>query len=407
MYLVYQVGIHILYLLLLIAAMFKPKAKLWINGRRGLFVELKKQIAPYDEVVWVHCASLGEFEQGRPLISEIKNRYPQKKIVLTFFSPSGYEVQKNYALADVVCYLPIDTRYNARRFLKVVHPEKAFFIKYEYWYNYLSLLKKKNIPSYFVSAIFRHDQLFFKKYGKWYLKMLLKANHFFLQNENSAALLESINIKNFTIVGDTRFDRVANVLLNAKPIEKVEHFVNGNLVIIGGSTWKAEEALLKQFILKHTNVKLILVPHEVENGSVDRIMQQFGNLAVLYSQAGNIDNRNKQVLVVDCYGMLTSLYQYARIAVVGGGFGVGIHNVLEPATFGMPIIFGQNFTKFKEAVDLVEKNCAFPVKNIEEFNTVMNHLILNPKTTQKISQMSAGYVKDNVGATKKIIDAVF
>lgn len=407
MHLIYQVGIHILYLLVLIASMFKPKARLWIKGRKGLFAALRKHILPSDEVVWVHCASLGEFEQGRPLITEIKNRYPNKKIVLTFFSPSGYEVQKNFALADVVCYLPLDTRFNARRFLKIVHPEKAFFIKYEYWYNYLSVLKKRNIPAYFVSAIFRPDQLFFKKYGKWYRKLLGKADHFFLQNENSADLLKSININNYTIVGDTRFDRVANVLLNAKPLEVVERFVNGNPVVVGGSTWKAEDALLKQFLTKNNQIKLILVPHEVENGSVDRLMQQFGNLAVRYSQAGNVDNSNKQVLVVDCYGVLTSLYQYATIAVVGGGFGVGIHNVLEPATFGMPIIFGPNFEKFKEATDLVEKNCAFPVNNIEEFNTVMNHLLLNPQTTQKIAQMSAQYVKDNVGATNKIIDAVF
>lgn len=407
MHLVYQIGIQILYLGLLAASIFNPKAKLWINGRKGLFKKLKNHFTENDQVIWVHCASLGEFEQGRPLIQEIKNRFPNKKIVLTFFSPSGYEIQKDTPFADFVCYLPLDSYRNARKFIKYIKPEKVFFIKYEYWYNFLSVLKKRKIPTYFVSAIFRPDQLFFKKRGKWYRKMLNKPSHFFLQNQSSADLLESINVKNYTVCGDTRFDRVANILQNAKPLEIVESFVNGDPVIIAGSTWKAEEALIKQFLQKKPKIKVVLVPHEVENGSVDRVMQQYGDLAVRYSQAQKSDNKTKQVLVVDCYGILTSLYQYGRIAIVGGGFGVGIHNILEPATFGMPIIFGPNYEKFKEAVDLVNRNCAFPVNNIEDFNTVLNHLLQNPQTTQKVAKMTSDYVKENVGATKKIIDTVF
>ncbi|HKM94163.1 MAG TPA: glycosyltransferase N-terminal domain-containing protein [Prolixibacteraceae bacterium] len=407
MKIVYNIGIYTLYLLTLIASHFNPKAKLWIRGRKGQLKKMKAVFSGSDQVVWVHCASLGEFEQGRPVIEEIKNRFPHKKVLLTFYSPSGYEVQKNYSNADFVCYLPLDTRFNIKKLIKYAKPEMVFFIKYEYWYNVLSILNKKAIPVYFVSTIFREDQLFFKSYGKWYRKMLSKASHFFLQNESSAALLDTINIKNHTITGDTRFDRVANILKNVKPLKIVEAFINGTPVIIAGSTWKSEEALLRQFVLKNQGIKVVLVPHEIENGNVDRIMQSYGDKAIKYSEATKANLKNKQVLVVDCYGILTSLYQYGQIAVVGGGFGAGIHNVLEPATFGMPIIFGPNYERFREAIDLVNQNSAFPVNNIEEFNTVLYHLLANPSTTEKIATQAAQYVKNNVGATQKILDKVF
>jgi 3-deoxy-D-manno-octulosonic-acid transferase len=407
MQLLYNIGIHILYFLVFLASIRHPKAKLWVNGRKGQLKKLKQAFSDNDEVIWVHCASLGEFEQGRPLIQEIKSKYPSKKIVLTFFSPSGYEVQKNSPIVDHVCYLPLDTRYNAKRFIKYANPQMAFFVKYEYWYNYLTVLDKRGIPAYFISTIFREDQSFFKWYGKWYRKMLYKATHFFLQNESSAELISTLGISNYTVCGDTRFDRVANIHENIKPLQIVENFINGDPVIIAGSTWKAEEALIRQFLLKKPKVKVVLVPHEVENGSVDRVMQQYGEMAVRYSQAHDADNKDKQVLVVDCYGVLTSLYQYGTIAIIGGGFGVGIHNILEPATFGMPIIFGPNYERFGEATDLVAQNCAFPVNNIEDFNTIVYHLLYNPSTTKKIAAMTAEYVKKNVGATRKIIEQVF
>lgn len=407
MKIIYNIGIYTLYLLTLIASHFNPKAKLWLKGRKGQLKKMKAIFSGFDQVVWVHCASLGEFEQGRPLIEEIKSRFPHKKILLTFYSPSGYEVQKNYSKADFVSYLPLDTRFNIKKLIKYAKPEMVFFIKYEYWYNVLSVLNKKGIPVYFVSTIFREDQLFFKWYGKWYREMLKKANHFFLQNESSAKLLDTINISDYSINGDTRFDRVANILKNVKPLKIVEEFINSTPVIIAGSTWKSEEALVRQFVLKNQGVKIVLAPHEVENGNIDRIIQSYGDKAIKYSEATIANLKNKQVLVIDCYGILTSLYQYGQIAIVGGGFGAGIHNVLEPATFGMPIIFGPNFERFREAVDLVNQNCAFPVNNIEEFNTVLYHLLANPSTTNKIATQAALYVKNNVGATQKILDKVF
>ena len=407
MRLLYHIGTHIFYVLVKIASLRNSKAKLWINGRKGQLKKILETFKGATESVWIHCASLGEFEQARPLIQEIKKSYPNKKILLTFYSPSGYEVQKDFKGVDMVSYLPLDTRLNARRFVKYLNPQQVFFIKYEYWFNFLSALKKRNIPVYFVSAVFRPDQLFFKKYGKWYKKMLLMITHFFVQTDDSAKLLDSINITNYTVCGDTRFDRVANIVENAKPLEIVENFINGDPVIIAGSTWKAEEALLRQYIRRNQHVKLILVPHEIGNGSVDRALEQYGELAVRYSQAHKSNNKNRQVLVVDCYGLLTSLYQYGKIAVVGGGFGVGIHNILEAATFGMPILFGPKYERFREATDLVEQNCAFPVNNVEEFNTVLNYLLRHPETTQKIAEMAAAYVVKNVGATRKIMKAVF
>jgi 3-deoxy-D-manno-octulosonic-acid transferase len=389
------------------AALRNEKAKKWLKGRKGLFKKIKSEQNRDEKTIWIHCASLGEFEQGRPLIEEIKRIYPEKKIVLTFFSPSGYEVQKNYKVADYIYYLPADLRRNARRFIKYCNPEVVFFIKYEYWYNYLNILRKKNTPIYFVSTIFRKDQLFFKKRGGWYRRMLKLATHFFLQNEESAELLKSLKIDNYTVVGDTRFDRVAHVFENVKPISQVEQFLGGQRAIIVGSSWKAEEALLMQYYRLNSAYKLIIVPHEVSEENTKHIMSLFDNKVVQYSKFSTTFAPDKNILIVDAYGLLTSLYQYGFIAIVGGGFGVGIHNVLEAATFGMPVIFGPNYTKFKEANDMVDLHCAFPVQNIEDFNTVMNHLLHDPLLVSKISQTASDYVKNNVGATRKILDKVF
>jgi len=390
-----------------IASLRNEKAKKWLKGRKGLLKKIKKEQNSEEKLIWVHCASLGEFEQGRPLIEEIKRRYPEKKILLTFFSPSGYEIQKNYPNADYIYYLPADLRRNARRFIKYCNPEAVFFIKYEYWYNYLSILKKKNIPVYFVSAIFRKDQLFFKKRGGWYRKMLKKATHFFLQNEESAELLKSLNIDNFSVVGDTRFDRVAHIFENVKPIPLVEKFLDGYKAIIAGSSWKAEEALLMQYYRINSSQKLIIVPHEVTKENIERIKNQFNNQVILYSEFAETYSPDKKVLIIDAYGLLTSLYQYGFIAIVGGGFGAGIHNVLEAATFGMPVIFGPNYLKFREAVEMVDLHCAFPVQNIEDFNTIMNCLLKDPSLVRSLSDKTSLYVKNNVGATTKILDFVF
>lgn len=406
MKILYDLGIRLFVLMVRIASLGNPKAKKWIQGRKGLLKKIQAEVTDTDHLVWVHCASLGEFEQGRPLIEEIKLKYPEKKILLTFYSPSGYEVQSKYSKADYVYYMPIDSYRNASRFIKYTKPEVVFFIKYEYWFNYLRLLKKMAIPVYFVSAIFRADQRFFKRDG-WYRKLLYYPTHFFVQNQESSDLLESINLNNSTIVGDTRFDRVAHILENVKPIPMVDAFVDNKDVIVAGSTWKAEEAILNQYLRNRPLLKLILVPHEVEEEVIARISGLLGEKAIRYSKATKENVVEKQVLIVDNYGLLTTLYQYGKMAFVGGGFGVGIHNVLEPATFGMPILFGPNYKKSREAVELVGQNCGFVVNNIEEFNTVVNHFLKNIDLTIRISQGSSEYVRKNVGATRKILDAVF
>lgn len=407
MHLIYQLGIYLFGWMLQLAALFNPRAARLVQGRRGQLKKIKNEFAGKENVVWVHCASLGEFEQGRPLIEEIRRYDSTLKILLTFYSPSGYEVRKNYSGVDYVAYLPLDTRRNARRFVKLVNPGKVFFVKYEYWYNYLSVLKKQEIPVYFVSAIFRKEQLFFKPHGKWYRKLLKLATHFFIQNETSAQLLEQIGIQNYTIAGDTRFDRVARLVESARPIELLEKFINGEKLIVVGSSWKAEEAMIRQFVRKNTSVKVVLAPHEVNDANIERIMKLFEGIAVCYSQATSNNVLDKQVLVIDSYGMLNALYQYAYLAIIGGGFGVGIHNTLEAACYGMPVIFGPNYERFREAVALVEKNCAFPVSNIEDFNTVLNHLLKSEDTTRKISENAAAYVKANIGASDKILKVVF
>jgi 3-deoxy-D-manno-octulosonic-acid transferase len=407
MRLLYNFGIQLFILALKIASLKNEKARKLLKGRKGLLKTIKKEQHLDDKLVWVHCASLGEFEQGRPLIEEIKRNYPEKKILLTFFSPSGYEVQKNYSNAEYIYYLPLDTRRNARRFIKYCNPEVVFFIKYEYWYNFLSILKKKKIPVYFVSTIFRKDQLFFKKRGGWYRKMLKMATHFFLQNEESAELLKSLKITNYSVVGDTRFDRVAHIFENVKPIPQIEQFLNGYKAIIAGSSWKAEEALLMQYYRINSSMKLIIVPHEVTKENIQRIKNQFDNRVVLFSEFSKTYSPEKNVLIVDAYGLLTSIYQYGFLAIVGGGFGAGIHNVLEAATFGLPVIFGPNYLKFKEAIDMVDLHCAFPVENIEDFNTILNHLLKDPLLVKMLSGKASEYVKMNVGATHKILDFVF
>lgn len=406
MNLLYNFGIQIFVIIVRIASGKNPKAKKWIEGRKGLLKKIKNDLNGVENVIWIHCASLGEFEQGRPLIEEIKLKHPEKKIVLTFYSPSGYEVQNGYPNADFIYYMPIDSYRNAKRFIKYTHPEVVFFIKYEYWFNYLTQLKKKGIPVYYVSAIFRKQQRFFRRNG-WYRKMLKKPTHFFVQNQESADLLESIKIHNYTVTGDTRFDRVAHILENVQPIKLVENFINGKDVIVVGSSWKAEEAILNQYIRNKPNLKVILVPHEIQPENIQRIITLYGNKAILYSEASSNNITDKQVLVIDNYGMLTTLYQYGKIAFIGGGFGVGIHNVLEAATFGMPILFGPNYEKFAEALDLVEQSCAFPVSNIEDFNTIVNYLLNDNRIVLDISERTSEYVRKNVGATRKILEKVF
>jgi 3-deoxy-D-manno-octulosonic-acid transferase len=404
----YQAGIYFYLLAIRLSSLYNAKARQFIKGRKNWQKFLASKIETNARYIWFHCASLGEFEQGRPLIEEIKNQFPEYRIVLTFFSPSGYEIRKSYELADVVMYLPPDTKKNARTFLKMIQPEKAFFIKYEYWYFYISELKKRNTPLYIVSAIFRHDQQFFKKnlWGKWYLRMLHKVTHIFVQDENSEKLLQSAGIENYSIAGDTRFDRVATIAQNAGKFPVIPVFKNGHLLLVAGSTWKPDEELLAGFINNRNDLKTIIAPHEVTPANLSRLDQLFSN-SIRFSQMNEKDAPNYRVLIIDSIGMLSSLYQYGNLAYIGGGFGVGIHNILEAATFGLPLVFGPNFEKFREAVDLKILGGAYPIKNADELDKIMSILISDAETRKVAAESCKKYIAKNTGSTQNIIRKVF
>ena len=409
MTLLYKIGIFLYSLLIRISSLFNEKAKLFVRGRKNWKKNLQSQIEKDARYIWFHCASLGEFEQGRPVIEEIKKQFPEFKIVLTFFSPSGYEIRKNYGGVDIVSYLPIDSKANAQAFINIIKPEKAFFIKYEFWFYYISELKKQNIPLYIFSAKFRENQHFFKNtpLGNWYCKMLFQFEHFFVQNETSAQLLKNIGLNNIFVSGDTRFDRVAAIVKGAKEIPVVEKFKGNAQLIIAGSTWKPDEELLAEFINQNKNIKFIIAPHEVSDANVNRIHQLLKKPSISFSKINNTEIDNYQVLIIDSIGLLSSLYQYGNVAYIGGGFGIGIHNILEAATFGMPIVFGPNFKKFKEAVDLTSNGGAFSITNFDELERTFNHLISDKKLLNKASGISKDYVEKNVGSTKFIIKKVF
>jgi len=412
MILFYNLGVFLYRCLISLVAPFNLKAKQFVDGRKNWKQNLENKIEKGASYIWFHCASLGEFEQGRPVIEEIKKQHPEYKIILTFFSPSGYEIRKNYDGADVICYLPVDSKSNARSFLNVVNPEKVFFVKYEFWYNYISELKSRQVPLYIISAIFRENQQFFKNtpWGKWYRKMLFSFEHFFIQNENSAALLKKYGVENFTISGDTRFDRVAAIASGAKKFEIVEKFKGENLLIVAGSTWKPDEELLIEFINSYKGEncpKFIIAPHEVSASNINRIHQLLKKPAVSFSQVQNSRVEDVNVLIIDSIGILSSLYQYGNVAYIGGGFGVGIHNILEAATFGLPVVFGPNFQKFKEAVDLVEEKGAFPIENYNQLEAAFSKLINTKSELEKAALVCKKYVEKNVGSTILIIKEVF
>ena len=409
MVLLYNIGIFIFLIAVRGAALFNEKARLFVKGRKHWAEQLQMKVDREASYIWFHCASLGEFEQGRPVIEEIKKLYPYYKIALSFFSPSGYEIRKNYDGADLVCYLPPDTRKNARQFLDILKPEKAFFVKYEFWFHFISELNRQNIPLYIVSAIFRENQLFFKNtpWGLWYRKMLFSFERIFIQNEKSADLLKSIGITKFTIAGDTRFDRVAAIAGSAKQFPDVEKFRGKQPTVIAGSTWKPDEELLAAFINNSKNIKFIIAPHEVSPANINRIHQLLKKRVISYSKAQNSDLSSYDVLIIDSIGILSSLYQYGTLAYIGGGFGVGIHNILEAATFRLPIIFGPNYQKFQEAVELVEQKGAFSIQNESGLNAALGELLHDKTKLKNASEVCRKYVEKNVGSTKLIINKVF
>lgn len=403
---IYLLGIRLFHISIKIASLFNPKAKLWLKGRKNIFEELKNNIRTEDKIAWFHCASLGEFEQGRPVIESFKSNNPDYKVLLTFYSPSGYEIRKNYEYADYVFYLPLDTPGNAKRFLNIVNPAYVFFIKYEFWYFFLNEINIRKIPLYLVSGIFRKNHRFFKRQSTKSRKMLGFFTHFFVQNEESKKLLESINIKNVSVTGDTRFDRVFEITQQSKNLPLIEKFAKDSLVIIAGSTWKPdEELLIKYFNERNISFKVIIAPHEIHKENINRIIKSInGNRPVLkYSESNEENISRANVLIIDSIGILSSVYKYGDIAYIGGGFGKGIHNILEAATFGMPIIFGPAYQKFKEAVDLIKLGGAIAIENYTELSKALNMLIDSKEKIKQMSEISSEFVHTNKGATAEII----
>ncbi|MGV8135560.1 MAG: 3-deoxy-D-manno-octulosonic acid transferase [Mangrovibacterium sp.] len=408
MNLIYQLGIRLYAIAAALCAPFSEKARLWYSGRKNVFRYLSGNIGHEHPLIWVHCASLGEFEQGRPLIEAIKKQYPKYRILLTFFSPSGYEIRKNYTLADYICYLPSDTRKHACRFIELIRPEKVFFIKYEYWKNYISELKKQHIPLFIVSAIFHPGQLFFQRglRARWYRNILGQVDHFFVQNQESAALLAGIGIENSTVTGDTRFDRVAEIAANRKDLPLIEKFKGDSVLIVAGSSWPPDEEILANYLNRNKQIKMIFAPHEVKESNIRRLLGLLPEKAVCYSQAGE-DVGRFRILVIDCIGVLSSVYRYATIAYIGGGFGVGIHNTLEAAIYHIPVLFGPNYLKFQEAVELVNRGLGFPVTNETRLAEQLDQLIGNKKLLSEIAEKCSIFMSGNVGATQLVIKKVF
>ena len=386
-------------------ALFSPKIKLFVEGRKTVFQSLESKISSSDKSIWFHAASLGEYEQGLPVMEKIKKEFPNHKIVVTFFSPSGYEVRKNNSIADACVYLPLDTKSNAQKFLKLVHPDLVFFIKYEYWPNYLNELKKLNIKTYLISGIFRENQAFFQWYGGFYRNALKAFDYFFVQNESSKLLLQKLGFNNVKISGDTRFDRVVSILERDNSLDFIKLFKNNTITIVIGSSWPKDESLLVNYI-NQTNekVKFIIAPHNIKVEQIQELKNSITKKTVLFSEKENTDLSNYDVLIVDTIGILTKIYSYADIAYVGGGFGnPGIHNILEPATFGIPIIVGPNFTNFAEAVTLVhQEGCVF-VANQNELNDAFSNLISNEDIRHEKGHICSTFVQMNKGATDVIM----
>lgn len=408
MYQIYNLIILLTTQILKLLAFFSPKMKLFVEGRKAVFQTLKDKINPEDNVFWFHAASLGEYEQGLPVIEKVKEQFPHHKIVITFFSPSGYEVRKNNTIADATVYLPLDSKTNAKQFLDLVHPEKAFFIKYEFWPNYLNELKKRTISTYLISGIFREKQVFFKWYGGFYRRALKTFNYFFVQNEKSKTLLQSIGFRNVRVSGDTRFDRVVAILEKDNSLDFIEQFKNNQTTIVIGSSWPKDEELLVNFINQSAdNVKFIIAPHNIKSEQIQNLQKAITKSSVLFSEKENQNISNFQVFIIDTIGILTKIYSYADIAYVGGGFGnPGVHNILEPATFGIPIVIGSNYSHFAEATALVGLEGCISIKNQSELNEAFNLLLQNEDERYEKGHICSTFVQMNIGATDRILKSV-
>ncbi|MBQ6204876.1 MAG: 3-deoxy-D-manno-octulosonic acid transferase [Prevotella sp.] len=430
----YNIAMYFVQLGIAIAAIFDHKVRVLWRGQRAAFKTLKQKVDPNAKYVWVHAASLGEFEQGRPIIERIRLEHPEYKILLTFFSPSGYQVRKNYQGADIITYLPIDTVTNARRFLRTIRPVMAFFIKYEFWYNYLHILKHRNVPTYSVSSIFRPDQIFFRWYGRAYSRVLKCFTKFFVQNEESRQLLAKIGIKETEIVGDTRFDRVMTIKSLAKQLPIVEAFTTphqlprggepavqeasprGGLegVFVAGSSWPPDEEIFIRYFNEHREWKLIIAPHVIGEDHLQQIISRLSpsgategsRRIVRFTQTTREEAAKADTLIIDCFGLLSSIYNYGDVAYIGGGFGVGIHNTLEAAVWDMPVIFGPNNKKFQEAQGLKACGGGFEIKDYDEFAALMQRFATDESFLKQSGSQAGHFVKDQAGATDKVLDSV-
>ena len=391
-----------------IASLFnKEVKKMWAGERQAVKV-LKEKVDPEARYIWFHAASLGEFEQGRPLIEHLRETHPEYKILLTFFSPSGYEVRKNYEGADIICYLPLDTIRNARRFLRAVKPVMAFFIKYEFWYNYLHILQHRGVPTYSVSSIFRPDQIFFQWYGRQYGRVLKCFTHFFVQNMESKALLAKLGITDVDVVGDTRFDRVLQIKEASKQLPIVEQFTaHAQKVFVAGSSWLPDEEIFIKYFDIHKDWKLIIAPHVISDEHLSQIFELLkGRRVVRYTEATEENVKDAEVLIIDCFGLLSSIYHYGTVSYVGGGFGVGIHNVLEAAVWDIPVVFGPNNKHFQEAQGLMLVQGGFEIKDYQSFRDLMMRFETDASFLQNAGENAGAFVKSRAGATAKVMENV-
>jgi len=386
---------------------FNPKAKQWKTGRKNWKKKMKQAVSPDDRVIWMHCSSLGEFEQGRPVLERVRKEFPDHKIVLSFFSPSGYEVRKNYEGADYIFYLPLDTRRNAKSIIKILHPEILILVKYEYWYNLLKKLIKKHIPVIVISAVIKENNLFIRSWGSWFRKRIAKITHFFVQEGDSKDLLNSIGIEQVTISGDTRFDRVREIKESDPKLEFIERFKNSSKLIVAGSTWPEDEEILVNFINEKLpdDWKVIFAPHNIDEKQIKSLSEKLNKNVAIYTKSNEGQIENSQILIVDTIGILTKIYAYADISYIGGGFTkTGVHNTLEPAVFGVPIIFGPNYENYFEAIDLIQTEGAQRFKDQHDFNAKMEKLIANEQERIRRGNAAANYIRQKPNSSNLIMD---
>lgn len=409
----YNLGIHAFQMGLKLASPFNPKARLWVEGRKNWEENLKSKVSSLqlEHAVWFHCASLGEFEQGRPVIEKLKKDYPQQKVVLTFFSPSGYEIQKNYPYADLVAYLPTDTATNALKFLSILKPKLAIFVKYEFWLNYLFALEHKNIPAFLISTVIKKHQSFFKWYGADFRRALKTYKTIYTQDVHSIKLLRVLKVGTGVLTGDTRFDRVLQICSAPKQIKEIEDFAKDSFVVVAGSSWqKDEDYLIESYVAlkqKHPQLKLIIAPHEIDKKNIDRLSNLLiKNKLSFHLFSDNPPSYTDSILVVNAIGFLSSIYQYGTVAFIGGGFTNGIHNILEPTVYGLPVLFGPNYHKFNEAFEVIDLNAGFVINDANELTQKLNLLIEDKNVLAESSSLAKNYVLKNSGATNKIMDGL-